>query len=473
MNTPTNSSGVILLEFNELTPVLLDRFMEKGYLPNFKRFHDESRVFITDAHESGERLNPWIQWVTVHTGLSLEEHGVMQLDEGHKVKEPRLWDVFSANGDRVLVCGSMNVAHSKPLNGMILPDPWSTAVKPYPENAGLDRYFRFVQSQVQEHTNDSVPLNASDYLSFLTFMMSHGLSFHTIRTIVAQLVGERFGVGKWKRAVILDKLQFDVFRSLFKKTRPRFSTFFLNSTAHMQHSYWRHMDPEPFTEKPSDDDRREYGDAVLFGYMQMDWVIGKLMDLAGKDITLIFLTAFGQQPYLAAEGTGGKRFYRPRDFEKLLAFAGITARHKVSPVMSEQFHVYFDDPAEAEEGLKKLNALTVDGKPLMKTHISDGRDVFSGAGIFQLIHEEAVLTAADGKSAPFFSLFYMASTVKSGSHHPDGALWIRTPDRTHTRQEERVPIESVAPTVLSLFNLKIPEHMRSPALALDTPALKG
>lgn len=465
MNTPNGSSRVILLEFNELTPVLLDKFMARGYLPNFKRLHDESQVYVTDAQESGERLNPWIQWVTVHSGLTLDEHGVMQLDEGHKVKQPRLWDIFSANGDKVLVCGSMNVGYRKPLNGVVLPDPWSTTVDPYPADAGLDAYFRFVQSQVQEHTNESVPLEMSDYISFLRFMVGHGLSPHTVRTIMAQLVGEKFGVGKWKRAVILDKLQYDVFRSLYRRLNPRFSTFFLNSTAHMQHVYWRYMDPEPFSDKPSDEDRAEYGDAVLFGYRQMDGMIKRFIDLAGKDVTLVFTTAFGQQPYLDLEGKGGKRFYRPRDFKKLMAFVGITSKHKVSPVMSEQFHVYFDDPADAEVGLRMLSAVTMNGKPLMLARLSDGRDVFSGVQIFEAIPEGTMITNEAGESRPLYSLFYQAATVKSGRHHPDGAFWIRTPSRTHQRHEEKVPLASVAPTILSLSGLPVPEYMRSPAVS--------
>ena len=36
---------VILIEFNELTPRLLDAWMASGDLPNFKRFHDRSQVY--------------------------------------------------------------------------------------------------------------------------------------------------------------------------------------------------------------------------------------------------------------------------------------------------------------------------------------------------------------------------------------------------------------------------------------------
>src|SRR5689334_17775348 len=99
------TNRLILLEFNELTPSLLTRFMGEGHLPNFKRFFDESAVYTTDAEESGERLNPWVQWVTVHSGLSLEEHGVFRLDEGNKLPQPSVWDIISDTGRKVLVCG--------------------------------------------------------------------------------------------------------------------------------------------------------------------------------------------------------------------------------------------------------------------------------------------------------------------------------------------------------------------------------
>ena len=70
---------LILLEFNELTPSVLEGYFAQEKLPNFKRFYDESYVYVTDAEEEGMLLNPWIQWVTVHTGLSAAEHGITLL----------------------------------------------------------------------------------------------------------------------------------------------------------------------------------------------------------------------------------------------------------------------------------------------------------------------------------------------------------------------------------------------------------
>jgi len=42
---------LVLLEFNELTPALMDRFIADGSLPNFARLRESCHVFTSDAQE--------------------------------------------------------------------------------------------------------------------------------------------------------------------------------------------------------------------------------------------------------------------------------------------------------------------------------------------------------------------------------------------------------------------------------------
>ncbi len=213
-------SKIILLEFNELSPTLMDRFIDMGKLPNFKRLRDESQVLITEASERGWELNPWVQWVTVHSGLNYDEHRIIELDEGTQMKRERIWDVVSRSGKPVWLCGSMNIGYQQPLNGAVMPDPWTTKVS---ASDSLKTFFRFVQQNVLEHSTNRPALGAGDYVKFLWFMVTHGLSFGTVIAILRQLVSERFNDSvRWKRAVLLDKLQFDVFRWYSPKTSPSF-----------------------------------------------------------------------------------------------------------------------------------------------------------------------------------------------------------------------------------------------------------
>ena len=72
---------VVLVEFNELCPDMLARFMGAGALPNFRRFFESSQIYTTAAGENPPNLEPWIQWITVHTGLRLNGHGVFHLGD--------------------------------------------------------------------------------------------------------------------------------------------------------------------------------------------------------------------------------------------------------------------------------------------------------------------------------------------------------------------------------------------------------
>ena len=89
---------VVLIEFNELSPALLDRFIAEGELPNFAAFRAASDVFTTDAGESDAALVPWIQWPSVHTGLPYAEHGIYHLGDAERCAAPTIESVLSDAG---------------------------------------------------------------------------------------------------------------------------------------------------------------------------------------------------------------------------------------------------------------------------------------------------------------------------------------------------------------------------------------
>jgi hypothetical protein len=467
LNTTTGDKmgaarSVMLLEFNELSPQLMERFIAKGYLPNFKRLRDESEVYVTQAAETGWDLNPWVQWVTVHSGLNYADHGITELDEGGKLKAKRVWDVVSDAGQPVCICGSMNVAYHNPIHGVIIPDPWTTKFAPYP--GALLPFFRFVQQNVLDHTSSRVGLKRADYLNFFTFMMRHGLSAMTLKALGLQLRQERTDNVRWKRAALLDKLQFDVFRWYYRKVKPRFSTFFSNSTAHYQHYYWREMDPQQFKIQPTPEQRATYQDAILFGYQEMDKLIARLLALAGPDTVVLFATAISQQPCLTYEDQGGKVLYRPREYSRLLDFAEVTEAYTVAPVMAEVFNLHMQSGDEAIQAELKLRRLRVVGQPAM--HLERKDAVISvKCNVHHALPAGTLITAEGGHSTiPFFDLFYQMEGIKSGMHHSDGMFWIRTPEKRHHLHPDKVPLASLAPTILRLLSLPCPAHMKAAPL---------
>jgi len=465
-----NKRPVILLEFNELCPSLMTEFIEQGHLPNFKKLRDASAIFTSEAKERAPYLEPWIQWINVHTGVPFSEHGVEHLGESEKVTQPALWDLISQAGMKVWVCGSMNVHCTSDVTGDILPDPWTAESMTRP--AELLVYNRFVRKQVQEHSNAAAKFSKFDYLKFLSFMLSHGLSLNTIKTAVNQLRNERSNGKRWRRAFILDLLQFDVFENIYKKEKPVFSTFFLNSTAHMQHVYWRNMQPELFQIKPTEQEQKEYSSAILEGYVHMDKLVERMLKLVGDNATIIFLTAISQQPFLNYEEKGGKRLYRPTDIAAFARWAGVQNLVACNPVMAEQFWLQFNTHAEAEAAARLLGTVNVDGELCFGAeggHVEDNA-LITGFNIRHQIEPGAVLASPTvNATADFFSIFYAIEGMKSGMHHPDGLLWIRDP-RIPKSSNPRVAVESIAPTILDLLDVPIPAHLKDPSL-IKTPVL--
>ncbi|MBN8507265.1 MAG: hypothetical protein J0L57_01490 [Burkholderiales bacterium] len=88
-----NTDSLILVEFNELCPDLIGRYIDEGALPNFRRLRDRSVQFITESDEKADpNLEPWIQWYSLHCGIPFSEHGVFRLGEGAQRNHRSLWD---------------------------------------------------------------------------------------------------------------------------------------------------------------------------------------------------------------------------------------------------------------------------------------------------------------------------------------------------------------------------------------------
>jgi hypothetical protein len=446
---------MILIEFNELCPSLLAEFMNQGKLPSFRRFYQASTVWTTDAGEAPPNLEPWIQWPTVHSGLTFAEHGVFHLGDGRDLPCRCIGEILSDAGVPVGICASMNLNYDE-LNGYIVPDPWDKEGAAHPD--WLQPFYEIVSRQVQESSRED-GMSAGALVRFGWFMLRNGLSLGTVGAVIKQLASERVDRGlRWRRACLLDRLLYDVFRRLNRRFDVRFATFFCNSTAHFQHYYWRNMEPERFDVLVPESDHPSLANAIVYGYRAMDCLLGRL--LADYPETLLVLcTALSQQPWTDTT----KCTFRPRRFEDLLEFAGVPDRRvQVKPVMAEEFHLECPTAGDAETIETSFQELTVEGEPLMKVDRT-GNTIFAGCRITDAtMLDRPIFRQRDGAQRLFRDLFYMVHGMRSGRHHPDGVLWVR--NGRHQVIDERVPLTAVAPSVLQFFGLTRPDYMQAQPL---------
>lgn len=433
---------LILLEFNELCPGLIDKFISEGALPNFKRLREMSDTFVT--HTTEEVLEPWIQWVTVHTGVPVSEHRIMDLDEADKLNHKPFWDdLQDAN---VLLVSPMNVKFSRADRSIFIPDPWAASQSPSPE---VKPFCKFIRSAITGHARTD-RFNASDAWGAIRFLAGHGVTWDSIRGAVTQLAQERSSNRdvKWRRATILDRLLWDVFAHFWKgPRRPRVGVFFSNATAHYQHKYWAHHDPSIFALKPSQAELDTYGAAIRFGYQAHDRLIGKALALADGNTTVALCTALSQQPMRDYEARGGKAMFIPKDYGALLPALGVTARFRAEALMAEESWLHFDSKEEQQTALAiLLAAKTSDGRQLLKVRSTEDNSCIVGCDVFAAeVTPQTQIVTSSGARVSFAAHFLPMPTVTSAKHHPDGVFWIARPNRRAAvaGAEPRLPLTQV------------------------------
>lgn len=445
-----HSPKIVQLEFNELSPELIERFMAEGSLPNFERLYESSEIFMSDAGVPVDHLEPWIQWPTVHSGLSHEEHGIFHLGDSKRVEGKTIGEYLSREGYRVGIFGAMNCAYKR-VNGYVIPDPWDAEAEPYP--ADLRRFSSFVARQVQESSRQE-DFSVKELATFGAFLARHGLKTSTIARGMRQLLSEKVGPYKWRRAMLFEDLSYDLFRYLNRKHAVDYATFFCNSAAHYQHYYWRDFEPERFSRgAPS-----RMSGAIRESYRHLDRLLGRAMaDYPSS--TLIFCTALSQCPWTDT----AKCLFRPKDFESLFRFVGLDPEvFRVRPVMAQQF--YLD--ASAVEGLKAAEelfaAVTMDGAPVFWFE-RKGLSLFGGCQVEAASALGGSVRNRAGETAPFAELFYQIHGVRSGRHDPRGALWIR--NHKHRVHEGKIDLRRIAPTILREYRVPPPPHMKGAPLA--------
>jgi hypothetical protein len=448
------TNRLICLEFNELCPALLTEWMGKGLLPNFRRFYEASQVFTAVADEHGpDNLEPWIQWYSMHTGVPFKTHQVQNLTDGPTAGFPDVWQILAGEGLQVANVGSMNVKGFEFPGGLFLPDPWCTTQAPFPLE--WSTYHDVISHQVHSHSGASASgLSTQSYFRFLRFLISNGLRLKTVLKIVAQIATDST-VAKdrtWQRAALLDRIQYDVFRKYWLSKKPAFSTFFLNSTAHYQHAYWHHAFPGDFPDQESEPSSKALESAVLFGYQQMDLLLGEMAELETRGATLVLSTALSQQPLPHAQQV----FYKLRDPAGFLAMVGLKPIETL-PVMSEQVNMRFESDSAADAARARLGHLTMQGEPALFVGQSNPDSVFFGANTRTAVPADAQIVGfPNGESVRFGALFTELPTTKATTHHPESLIWIKT--GSHAVHAEKVSILDWLPTVLDWFAVPRDRH---------------
>jgi len=445
---------LLLLEFNEIDRGLLERGVESGALPAFARLRAQAACFETEAGDS--TLEPWVQWVTLHTGVPLARHGAVQLAYGPAVPQPFVWETLSAAGHRVWVCGAMNGRDRADLRGAILLDYWAPAVSGSP----FFGFQRFVNACVSRHVDLRHRVPWPEAAGFLGFMLRRGLRASTVVRAVRHLASATLTRTPWRAVFALEDCQLDLFLHERRRLDPEFAVFFVNSVAHLQHNYWREAEPERFAEPPAKGRGRHAG-AIAAGYRHLDRMLARLLDSVGPQTTVLLCSALGQEPY-RQEGARGATLYRVDDLSLLVRALDLPRPSSIVRHMADAFTLHYAGEPAARAACERLAAARIRTAPLFRAVRHGDAVLVDGDLTFESDPSEPVLV---GEAPTGFKLGDLARIGHhvGGVHHPRGLLWIRGRFPLPARDAAApVPLTAITPLIESFFDLPSGERGASP-----------
>jgi len=353
---------LIFIEFNEINFDFVRQYAAEGKLLNLRGMIERHGVSETTSEESYSHLEPWIQWVTAHTGKPFDEHKVFRLGDFVNSNAPQIWEQLEHCGLKVGAISPMNAANRVRKPAFFVPDPWTpTDITARPV---LVRLYRAIVQAVND--------NAQGKLAFKTVLdLLSGFAAYAAPasyTTYARLVA--LGLRRpWYRAMFLDLLLADVFIAEQRRTKPDFATLFLNAGAHIQHHYMfsaspyrgPHRNPEWYV-KPGND-------PVFDVYNLYDQILGRVMRSA-PEARFMLATGLHQNPQEKLTF-----YWRLRAHDAFLRKIGVPFV-RVDPRMSRDFLVTCDSPEQARLAADRLSsAVAADGIPLFEVD-NRGIDLF-------------------------------------------------------------------------------------------------
>lgn len=403
---PAEKRRLTIIELNEFNREFLQTAAPSRGFKHFQALLELPTIrTVTEDKIEHQGLDPWVQWVCVHSGMPTSEHGIRRLGDTRSQTWPQLWNKLGAKGLSWGVWGVMNAPRGDAAGcKFFMPDPWSfdERADPEPLNQFLDLPRYVSRNYIEPHKRQVISgalklmgflvsppnwtVTARFTAAFVGAMISKGLSIHTLSTL-------------------FDYLSVLVFCRLKKRHEPDFSLVFVNTIAHLQHQFWERG--------------QEIHPEMELGLRLTDRMLGEIMGSTHADEALIVLNGLGQKN-VQHEGIF---VYRQRNTAEMLRAMGLGVEN-VEQCMTHDAHVRLFSPEQAEAALGALSdARLSDGSKAFYVERTGPCELF-----FQVDFEHdvpfSVSLTVNGKQYPFYDLFEKVCE-RTGVHVPEGYAYSR------------------------------------------------
>lgn len=432
------SRPLVLVELNEVNFDLAKEYIDAHGLGSIGSLLTGPRI-RTSSEADYPQWEPWIQWVSAHSGMTAAEHGIFRLGDIVGKAIPQLFEQIEARGFRVGCVCPMNAENRLRSPAYFVPDPWT--VTPTDGSFWSKALASAVAQAVNDNAQGRITLGSAAKLAIGLMRFARPCHYPLYFKLARRSRG-----APWRKALLLDLFLHDFHWHLFRRYCPDFSTLFLNAGAHIQHHYLFNARPlagrvqrNPTWYVSAKDDpfgeMLEVYDAILADYLTLE-----------SSTDLIVATGLTQQAYDQV-----KYYYRLVDHAGFLATVGIQFK-RVLPRMTRDFLIEFDTPTSAAAAATKLDSFrsNVDGKPIFGDIENRGESLF-----LSLVYPHEIgpcfEVRFDGGSLDLAGWVTFVA-IKNGRHDPNGFAYFRG-GIARNAPADGAHIRSLYGTVMSQFEV--------------------
>jgi hypothetical protein len=363
---PLRNRKLILLELNEINFDVVNQYLESqaSRFPALGKLVLGQKI-ITSSEEKYDEIEPWIQWPSVHSGLSYSEHRIFRLGDIVGSKVPQFFEQLEQIGISVGCISAMNAENRLESPAYFVPDPWTETA------SDKSWWSRMLTSAISQSVND----NAQSRISIKSILI---LLFGLIRFAQPKHYYLYFRlaiqscIAPWRKALFLDLFLHDLHKRLFGARKPNFSTLFLNAGAHIQHHYF--FNSGPVKKKIKLRNPSGYVSPLIDPVAEMLEIYDRILEDYTKipNVDLIIATGLSQCPYDTL-----KFYYRLRDHSSFLRLLDIEFK-VVLPRMTRDFLIEFDSHYQAIIAQERLGNIEISGsnEPMFGEIDNRGKSLF-------------------------------------------------------------------------------------------------
>ena len=333
----------IIFEINECDFNFFFYGSKKYNYPKIKKFFENKKKFktITNDKKEGLNLDPWVQWVSMHTGTVSKKHKVFRTGQSLKKETSQIWEVLANYGIKSSLWGLFNgVLRNKKNINLFYPDPWNFSQKTHPKN--FDSYLKLPRYYALNYPNIKITkIIFYGLIFFRKFFLIKDMKYFLKKILNFTYIFFSSRFASFNLYFILDIISLLIVKDHLIKKKSDLAIIALNSFAHFQHNFW---------------DKKKY---EKFYFWYLNEIISQLNVISQNFDKQICLNGFSQKKIKSIY------YLRIRNNNEFLKILDIKCK-KYKSNMTTGATIFFKNLTQKRKAILKLDSVSIFNKKVFE-----------------------------------------------------------------------------------------------------------